>query len=98
LSNSNIKIDEIIERLILFEDSFQKYSLKEEISCANYNGITKINKMLFELKLSNNIDVSMIKEIVQNVENQEHCDGVSWLDYKMHIRTFLKFYGVEFVF
>lgn len=54
--------------------------------------------MLFELKLSNNIDVSMIKEIVQNVENQEHCDGVSWLDYKMHIRTFLKIYGVEFVF
>ena len=98
LSNSNIKIAEIEERLLQFEDIFLSYSLKNDISSANYIGITKINKILFDLKILNNIDVSKISEIIQDVENHRHWDGVSWLDYKMHIRTFLKFYRIDLAF
>lgn len=89
------KIKQFGWRLNKYAEQFESYAQENKTSKANSIASKKINEILFENKKIDNNDLQSIKELIDWTEGQIHWDGVSWTDYKMHIRAYLGFKGIE---
>ena len=89
------KIKEFAWRLKKFAEQYESYAKKNAIGKANSIASKKINEILIKNEKINTMELQLIKDLINWTEDQLHWDGVSWMDYKMHIRSYLRFKGVE---
>lgn len=93
--NIDDKIKEFEYRLKRFQEKYQSYAQENEISKSNDESSRKINAILFEKAMIDENDLVEIKRLVDWTERQLHWDGVSWMDYKIHVQGYLNFKGLN---
>jgi hypothetical protein len=89
------KIKEFEYRLKKFQEKYQSYAQENENSKSNDESSRKINAILFEKAIIDENDLVEIKRLVDWTERQLHWDGVSWMDYKIHVKAYLNFKGFK---
>ncbi len=89
------KSNEFRWRLKKFQEQYELYAQEKEISQPNNEASRKINKILFEKEAIDKNDLQEIRRLIDWTEGQPHWSGASWMDYKMHVRTYLGFKGFE---
>ncbi|MCR6639680.1 MAG: hypothetical protein NVV82_12040 [Sporocytophaga sp.] len=93
--NKEDKIKEFEWRLQKFQEIFESFAHEKKISQSNNDAAGKINSILFEKAFINENDLLEIKRLINWTERQLHWDGVSWMDYKLHVRAYLGFKGFK---
>lgn len=93
--NIDDKIKEFEYKLKRFQENYQSYAQENERSKSNDESSRKINAILFGKAMIDENDLVEIKSLVDWTERQLHWDGVSWMDYKIHVQAYLNFKGYK---